>query len=72
MVETQYGVHEAPPMRPPMLYINFSTDVIIYLRKIKRISIISYLGADNDYITHNYKIELILNIKINFPESLFE
>ena len=64
-----------PPMRPPMapmLYINFSTDVIIYLRKIKRISIISYLGAGNDYITHNYKIELILNIKINFPESLFE
>ena len=59
-------------MRPPMLYINFSTDVIIYLRKIKRISIISYLGADNDYITHNYKIELILNIKIDFRESLFE
>ena len=41
-----------------MLYTNFTTDAIIYLRNIKRISIISYLGADNDYITHNCKIEL--------------
>ena len=59
-------------MRPSIMYINFSTDAIIYLCKIKRISIISYLGADNDYITSNFKIELILNIKMNFLVSLFD
>ena len=64
--------HMKPPHAPPMLYITFSTYLILYLPKIQRISIISYLGADNDNITHNYKIEWTWNIKINFLESLFE
>ena len=49
--------HMKPSMRPHMLYITFSTYLILYLPKIQRISIISHLGADNDYISHNYRIE---------------
>lgn len=47
-------------------------NMILYLPQIKKISIIAYLGADNNYITHNYKIELSLNIKINFLEGVFD
>ena len=69
IIETQYESHPASHA-PPMLYITFSTYLILYLPKIQRISIISYLGADNDYITHNYKIEwAAIYIRINFPES---
>ena len=55
ILETQYESHESPHA-PPMLYITFST-LILYLPKIQRIGIISYMGADNDNITSNYKIE---------------
>ena len=61
-----------PPHAPPILNHNFLIGLILYLSHIERISIIPYLGADNEYITHNYKIALSLDIKINFLEILFE